>query len=253
LADTKISALPAIASIALEDLLAIVDDPSGTPVTTKGTFTQVMTLIASAVMTMTNKTFDADGTGNSITNIENADIKAAAAIAHSKMAALTASRAMVTDGSGFSSASSVTSTELGYVSGVTSAIQTQLAARVSLTGAETVDAKTMTNVTLVYPINAQTGTSFTPDINDAREIVTLSNASAIAVTIPPNSSVAYAVGSQLTFIQIGAGQVTINQGSGVTIGSTGATPTAPVLRAQYSSCTAIKTATDTWIVVGDIE
>lgn len=50
---------------------------------------------------MTNKSFDADGTGNSITNIENADIKAAAAIAVNKLAALTASRPVSTDGSGF--------------------------------------------------------------------------------------------------------------------------------------------------------
>lgn len=58
--------------------------------------------------------------------IVNADINAAAAIALSKLATVTASRALVSDGSGFVSASSVTSTELGYVSGVTSAIQTQL-------------------------------------------------------------------------------------------------------------------------------
>lgn len=58
--------------------------------------------------------------------IINDDINASAAIAHSKMAALTASRAMATDVSGFASASSVTSTELGHLSGVTSAIQTQL-------------------------------------------------------------------------------------------------------------------------------
>lgn len=58
--------------------------------------------------------------------IVNADIDAAAAIALSKLAAVTASRALVSDASGFVSASSVTSTELGYVSGVTSAIQTQM-------------------------------------------------------------------------------------------------------------------------------
>ena len=45
---------------------------------------------------------------------------------------------------------------------------------------------------------------------------------------------------------------TIAQGSGVTIASVGATATAPVLRAQHSSATAIKIATDTWQVVGDI-
>jgi len=60
--------------------------------------------------------------------IVNADINAAAAIVFSKMENLTASRALVSDGSGDVSASAVTTTELGYVSGVTSAIQTQLSA-----------------------------------------------------------------------------------------------------------------------------
>jgi hypothetical protein len=59
-------------------------------------------------------------------SIVNADIAAGAAIAVSKLAALTASRAVASDGSGFLTASATTSTELGYVSGVTSAIQTQL-------------------------------------------------------------------------------------------------------------------------------
>ena len=81
---------------------------------------------ASSTTTFTNKTFDANGTGNSITNIENADISASAAIAFSKMANLTASKALQSDGNGDVSASGVTNTELGYVSGVSSAIQTQL-------------------------------------------------------------------------------------------------------------------------------
>jgi hypothetical protein len=77
-----------------------------------------------ASATLTNKTIDADA--NTITNIENADIKAAAAIAVNKLAAVTASRAVVSDGSGFISAATTTATEIGYVNGVTSAIQTQL-------------------------------------------------------------------------------------------------------------------------------
>lgn len=61
--------------------------------------------------------------------ITNAMINASAAIAYSKLAALTASRALVSDGSGFVSAATTTATEIGYVNGVTSAIQTQLDAK----------------------------------------------------------------------------------------------------------------------------
>lgn len=68
-----------------------------------------------------------DGTSLTLSGaIVNADISASAAIAYSKLAALTASRALVSDGYGVVSVSAVTSAELGYVSGVTSAIQTQI-------------------------------------------------------------------------------------------------------------------------------
>jgi len=79
-----------------------------------------------AAVSLTNKTIDADQ--NTITNIENADVKAGAAIDYSKLAALTASRVLVSEGSGFVSASSVTSTTLGYLD-ATSSIQTQLNAK----------------------------------------------------------------------------------------------------------------------------
>jgi len=83
------------------------------------------TLVGKATTdTLTNKSIDSDN--NTITNLVNADIKSSAAIAFSKMADLTASRALVSDGSGDVSVSAVTSTEVGYLDGVTSAIQTQI-------------------------------------------------------------------------------------------------------------------------------
>ena len=83
------------------------------------------TLVGKATTdTLTNKSIDSDN--NTITNLVNADIKSSAAIAFSKMADLTASRALVSDGNGDVSVSAVTSTEIGYLDGVTSAIQTQL-------------------------------------------------------------------------------------------------------------------------------
>jgi len=68
-------------------------------------------------------------------------------------------------------------------------------------------------------------------------------------------SVAFPIGSQINIIQIGTGQVTINAvtPATTTVLSTGATAASPKLRAQYSSATLVKAATDTWYVIGDIQ
>jgi len=100
--------------------------------------------------------------------------------------------------------------------------------------------------------NAQTGTTYTTVLADNGKLVTLANASPITATIPLNSSVAYPVGAQITFARYGAGSVTIQGASGVTIVSTAATAAQPTLRVQYSSATAIQTSADNWLVVGDI-
>lgn len=103
-------------------------------------------------------------------------------------------------------------------------------------------------------LNAQTGTTYTFVLTDNRnKLVTASNAAAQTYTIPLNSSVAFPTGSIINIIQIGAGQVTIQGASGVTVASTGAAATAPKLRAQYSAASLIKVGTDSWYVVGDIE
>jgi hypothetical protein len=117
---------------------------------------------------------------------------------------------------------------------------------------ETLTNKTLTSPKINLGINAQTGTTYTFVLADDGKFVTASNASAITVTIPPISSEAYPVGAQLSIVQKGAGQVTFAQGAGVTIRSTGATATAPKLRVQYSSATAVHEGSDIWYVVGDI-
>jgi hypothetical protein len=96
------------------------------------------TIALTGDVTYTSGSFD--GTGNvtgtaSIGSgvIVNDDVNASAAIAFSKMADLTASRALVSDGSGDVSVSAVTSTEIGYLDGVSSAIQTQLDGKASST------------------------------------------------------------------------------------------------------------------------
>ena len=120
-------------------------------------------------------------------------------------------------------------------------------------------AQTLTNKTLTAPkinltLNAQTGTTYTFVLGDNGQLVTASNASAQTYSIPTNATTAFPTGTQINIIQIGAGQVTIQAASSgtTTVASTGATATAPKLRAQYSSATLIKAATDLWYVVGDI-
>ena len=117
-------------------------------------------------------------------------------------------------------------------------------------------ASTLQTNASAYPtvaFNAQTGTTYTFALTDANNtVVSLSNASAITATVPPNSSVAFPVGAILQFFQGGAGQVTIAAGSGVTITSIGATASAPKTRIQYSACSAIQTSANNWLVLGDI-
>jgi hypothetical protein len=104
-------------------------------------------------------------------------------------------------------------------------------------------------VVSVDAFNAQTGTSYTPVISDRGLIVTMNNASAQTLTIPPNSSVAFVIGNSFQVIGLGAGEVTMVAGSGVTLRATPGLK----LRAQYSSVTCIKIATDEWVLVGDLE
>jgi hypothetical protein len=108
--------------------------------------------------------------------------------------------------------------------------------------------KTLTDAKINLAVNAQTGTTYTLVLTDASKLVTCSNASAVTVTVPPNSSVAFPTGTQITIAGIGVGIVTVAQGSGVTVN---ATPSL-VYRARYSAATLIKTGTDAWILVGDL-
>ena len=96
--------------------------------------------------------------------------------------------------------------------------------------------------------NAQTGTTYTLVAADASKVVTASNAGAITVTVPPS---VYVAGDIITVVQTGAGQVTFAQ-NGTTIQSTGATATAPKIRAQYAAAQVICTASNTFVIVGDI-
>jgi hypothetical protein len=98
------------------------------------------------------------------------------------------------------------------------------------------------------PLNAQTGTTYTLAIGDAGELVTLSNASAIALTVPTNAAVPFAIGTQITITRANSGQVTVAGAVGVTVNSADGYLK---LRTQWSSATLIKINTNSWILIGD--
>lgn len=121
----------------------------------------------------------------------------------------------------------------------------------TITGATLGDA--VIRQSLVTP--SFTTNAYTLALGDQGDILLASNgATAGTISIPTNASVAFPVGTQITVIQTGSGQLTIQAATPATttVASTGATSTAPKLRVQNSSATCIKTGTDTWYVVGDI-
>jgi hypothetical protein len=97
--------------------------------------------------------------------------------------------------------------------------------------------------------NAQTGTTYTLVLTDVAKVVSLSNASAITLTVPENSSVAFPNGTQILLYQGGAGQVTISPAGAVVIRSQG---TKLKLYGQYAVAGLLKVATDEWVAFGNL-
>lgn len=97
--------------------------------------------------------------------------------------------------------------------------------------------------------NSQTGTSYTLALTDAGGFVDLSNASAITLTVPPNSSVAFPANTRIDLIQAGAGQVTVAAGAGVTINSK---DSKLKLTGQWSGATLIQRSANSWVLIGDL-
>ena len=136
----------------------------------------------------------------------------------------------------------VTGNVTGSAATVTGAAQTAITSVGTLTSLEVSGG-------LVAPlqITANTATAYTFIAGDAGKLVTSDNGSAQTLTVPPNSSVAFDIGTTITIIGIGAGEVTLAEGSGVTINSKDSDKK---IDGQHASVTCIKTATDTWQLIG---
>jgi len=112
----------------------------------------------------------------------------------------------------------------------------------------------MFNGLVTFTVGTDQTVDYTAVLNDSYQaLVPMNKATAVAFKLPTNASVAFAVGTVITVLNKGAGTCTI---SAVTPGTTtvlsaGATAASPTL-GQYKTAACIKTATDTWYVVGAV-
>ena len=112
----------------------------------------------------------------------------------------------------------------------------------------------MYNGLTAFTIGSDQTADYTPVLNDQYQaLIPMNKATAVNFTIPTNASVAYPVGTVLTVLNKGAGAVTIKAVTSgtTTINSAGAVAAQPTL-AQFKTAACIKTATDTWYIVGAI-
>jgi hypothetical protein len=106
---------------------------------------------------------------------------------------------------------------------------------------------TPSDASLIF--NAQTGTTYSLVAGDVNKLVTLSNASTITLTVPNG---VFTTGQQINIQQLGTGTVQIRNDGTTVLTSTGATSTAPNLRAQFSAATIICTSSNNFTVIGDL-
>jgi len=112
----------------------------------------------------------------------------------------------------------------------------------------------MFNGLITFTVGSDQTADYTAVLTDQYQtLVPMNKATAVAFKIPTNASVAFPVGTAITVLNKGAGTLTISATTPgtTTVLSAGATAASPTL-AQYRSAVCIKTATDTWYVVGGI-
>jgi len=91
--------------------------------------------------------------------------------------------------------------------------------------------------------------SYTPVLSDAGKVVEMNAAGATVLTVPPNSGVAFPIGTVFEVARMGAGAVSVAAGAGVTIRSRGGLL---AVGSQYAGASLRKRATDEWVLVGDL-
>jgi hypothetical protein len=91
--------------------------------------------------------------------------------------------------------------------------------------------------------------SYEPALDDAGKTITFDSAASTTITVPPNSSKAFPLGTRFDVLRLGTGAVTFVQGVGVTILSKNSNKN---IASRWSGATIVKTDTNTWVLIGDL-
>ena len=127
-----------------------------------------------------------------------------------------------------------------------------LSLSIGRTGATTTvtGALTATGTTILGPASIATqATAKTLVLVDQGTVIDMTNSSDVALTIPPNSSVAFPVGTQILVVRNSTGKVSFTPGAGVTLRSDSSKQ---FIATQYSAATLVKRATDEWYLIGNL-
>jgi hypothetical protein len=214
---------------------------SGGTITSTGTIAIDSTVATlTGTQALTNKTIN--GSSNTITNV-------------SLTSGVTGTLPVANGGTGITSLGSGVATFLGTPSSANLA-----AALTDETGTGVAvfnDSPTILNPVITQPQATPTfsANAYTLVAGDAGDILLASNgATAGTINIPTDATTNFAIGTQITILQVGTGQITVQATTSgtTTVRSTGATAISPKCRAQYSAMTIWKQAANLWYAFGDI-
>jgi len=145
----------------------------------------------------------------------------------------------------------------GLASSATTAATVTTAAQSAITSTGTLTGVTVSGTGTIgvavgqaVDFERKTNISYTLILIDAGKVIEMNSGTPETVTIPPNSSVAFPIGTQIVIVRLGAGAVTIVEGSGVT---TRSDDDKAKIKSQYSSCVLIKHETDEWYILGNLD
>lgn len=114
--------------------------------------------------------------------------------------------------------------------------------------ASTVTNELATKVDSFTPITQKTASYTLSTLDHRDDLIEMGSVTALTLTIPLNSTIAYPVGTSLDILQTNTGQVTIAGADGVSVNATPGLK----LRTQWSSATLFKRAENAWVVYGDL-